>query len=301
MQKTLVIFFLLLSVTYLAQDSLSSNSFGKENMIGSWLFTGQDGVSTTKKIWVIDQSSYQIIDSIEKRIEYGFWSYDQPTYSGTDSSIIAPHRLDRVKMGYTNLKGKERKNRSGRPWTRRCPAYGKGAQLKWIDSNNVWLGSSFQLIRINEGQEVYSGVSTSGSLSGKQLEEQAVVKVILELKKDSSYRLLWKHNLAKWWRGVDSIWYNTGKYFIEGDFIFFTLDEDKDYLNAGKCDYPIVSMIQDGFITLNKKEYKLIRNIKSKHPSFEYHLKLENEDSIRFHAGWDMFEEVWINNLIEKK
>ena len=146
----------------------------------------------------------------------------------------------------------------------------------------------------------YTGVASSNTAYGISYNDTVYMSVELTLNADSTYKIYWHLNFHNWC-GFDSGWFNTGKWTMEKNIIYFSLDKNEKYEEVGSRDYPIRSMTQENMGIIDEREIEQILNFQSKHPEFDYYLKFESNDFLQFRAGWDCIEEVWINKKIYKR
>ncbi|RYM34992.1 hypothetical protein ERX46_06360 [Brumimicrobium glaciale] len=99
------------------------------------------------------------------------------------------------------------------------------------------------------------------------------------------------------------MWTNTGRWLANDRVLFFTLNEDDDYLSNknGTIDFPIdVAHSKDPAYSLKKRDLRRYLKFEENHPEYKYEMMIEEDDTIWFGAGWDCLEEVWPNNSMVK-
>jgi hypothetical protein len=136
---------------------------------------------------------------------------------------------------------------------------------------------------------------------GVLLNEKAFLQVTLELHADSTYQLLWSHNLTQYFHGLESTCRNTGRYFIRNDYLFLTLNENEEGLPDSDCNIFIQNIEKAEFEpTLTKKESKSLDEIIRKNPMYST-LRIVDGDKIYFDLKFDVLEEVWEKHFIKKQ
>ncbi|PWH82235.1 hypothetical protein [Brumimicrobium oceani] len=148
----------------------------------------------------------------------------------------------------------------------------------------------------------YTGTVSTDSIPDTKLDTTISMKAELFLNPDSTYRMTW-HIQIKPDCNFATFWKNTGKWLASDKVLFFTLDEDEEFLSNknGTIGYPI-AFARSRNPAYNLKRRALHRYLKfeEKYPEYKYELMIEEDNSIWFGAGWDCIESVWTNNPIVK-
>lgn len=148
---------------------------------------------------------------------------------------------------------------------------------------------------------VFFGSAEVESMGGEILNERAYLMVTLELHADSSFHLSWSHNLTQYLRGIDSTCYNTGRYFIRNDYLFYRINENEESPSNSECNLFIYNLEQADFEpTLTKEESNSLDEIIRTNPKYDY-LRIDDGDKIHFDFDYDVLEEVWKNQFIKKQ
>lgn len=148
----------------------------------------------------------------------------------------------------------------------------------------------------------YTGTVITDSIPDTKLDTTISMKAELFLNPDSTYRMTWYIQI-KPFCNFDTLWTNTGKWLANDRVLFFTLNEDDEYLSNenGTIDYPIhVARSRNSAYNLKKRDLRRYLKFEEKHPKYKYELMIEEDNSIWFGAGWDCIESVWPNNSIVK-
>lgn len=153
----------------------------------------------------------------------------------------------------------------------------------------------------NDSIVVFYGSAHIDSMYGEPLNKPAYLKVTLELFTDSVYIMTWNHNLTQYFNGMESICFNSGKYFIWNGYLFISMDENDNIAGGEKCNLFASSLFQqESAQTLTKKESKALEEMIRNHPTYDY-LRIVDEDKIYFNFDFDVLEEVWKNHFIKMK